>query len=594
MAKLRRSALVFLASLTGAWSGAALATTPLGALPIQGVLRTTAGGAVADGPYAVTVRLYDQQNAASPFWYDTFTTTVQGGLFAFTIGDNPAGKALPPELTTTGAVLWFGLSVGSDAELPRSAIGWVPRAFWANIAGTANSVSCTGCLGGDQIAGGAISADKISFNYAGSASPGGPATSALTASSADVAASALTAATASSLNCTACVALAELASDAKAAFLPITGGTVTGAITAPGLTVNGIATLTSVLDVTGATVMGGLFRFGVFGAGGPCNASTNGEFSWDATAHRFSLCDGTSYRKLPFCSEQCQDPSKVTCGAAIPDICGDANTTCGANAGTLCTTTGQQCNGTACVAVAGTSCLAIYTAGTTASGDYWIDPDGIGGEPPTQVYCDMTTASVAGGSSGGWTLLMKIDGTKSTFLYDNALWTNKVGYNSANFDFFDTNEFKSSAFWTLPFTSVRVEFKVGPTLYPPGLELEQDAGSLQALFASGVYRPSYLGRGSWESAVPNGSLLANCNLEGFNVRAQDPLASTADRPRVRIGILTNQETDCMTIDSWVGVGEQGFGCSKAAVQHAAGNSCATCGCDNGNRETLAFAYVFVR
>ena len=54
-----------------------------------------------------------------------------------------------------------------------------------------------------------------------------------------------------------------------------------------------------------------------------------------------------------------------------------------------------------------TSCLHVLMAGgSTGDGVYTIDPDGAGGNPPVDVYCDMTS------DGGGWTLVgSTLDGT---------------------------------------------------------------------------------------------------------------------------------------------------------------------------------------
>ena len=155
-------------------------------LQVEGVLTSTGGSPAADGKYNVKFTLYDAATGGATLWSEALTdVALTGGRFQAVLG--ATSKIDPAKLPVGGA--WLGVQVGTDPELerrPLHASVFALRAAWAN------GVACTGCISADHIANGSIAAAKLGFNYAGSATKGGPAVD---------------------VDCTACVSVAELKFD---------------------------------------------------------------------------------------------------------------------------------------------------------------------------------------------------------------------------------------------------------------------------------------------------------------------------------------------------------------------------------------------
>lgn len=348
-------------------------------LPAQAVLRSAAGGPVADGTYIVFARLFDEEKAALPVWEEVLTNVqVQQGFFTVLLGNQP-GKAIPGALLTSGKPLWFEVQVGSDPALSRVVLHDVPRAFFAH---NAAGLSCSGCVVEAALATGSVTAAKVAFAYAGSDQKGGPATFALDANhakaadsaktadkavSAEEALTAVSAQTAAKLQCTGCVTAAMLADDVKKAYLPIAGGALSG-----GLATGGDVAVGGKLDVKGkATLQGGTdhqwqpatqFRFQVANAPpAPCDAKLHGGVYLDGKTNVLRICNGVDW---------------VTVKALVA--------------------LGTQ-------ASPASSCKAVKDADPTAkSGKVWLDVDGSGPALAIEAWCDLVTD----GGGYGW---VKID-----------------------------------------------------------------------------------------------------------------------------------------------------------------------------------------
>jgi hypothetical protein len=306
-----------------------------------------------------------------------------------------------------------------------------------------------------------------------------------------------------------------------------------------------------------------------------CPTGTYETAACSATADRTCGCTAIANCTAETCSNA-TDESCTACTAGHY-ISGGTCATCSAcRPGEFAET---ACGGSADVTCAALDCYSLHTANRAlGDGIYKLDPDGAGGAAPFDAYCDMTT------SGGGWTLLMKVDGSLTTFTYASSLWTNPTPYQPDSCALDEVSETKSAGFATMPFTAMRVGMFDFTDAHTRWLELEHANNSLLELFTSG-YQPLAEGRDAWKSLVASPSLQPNCNMEGFNVDAPYGVGT-------RIGIVSNQENNCGTPDSRIGIGTQGDNCGQD-TNHSSGDE-ARCGGDAGDVSIATFGYVMVR
>ncbi len=281
----------------------------------------------------------------------------------------------------------------------------------------------------------------------------------------------------------------------------------------------------------------------------------------------------TSMCAAPTCEDAAKngDESDVDCGGSCGP-CGD---------GQACAE-GVECESGFCnmeICSFAPSCKALLEGNPGAtSGVYSLDPDGEGDIEPFDVYCDMET------DGGGWTLALKADGTKVTFNYNSTYWQNATLFNADMGDL-DRTEAKLETWNSVPFTEVLMgmEQPIGNmgALDLKYVTIPMERPSLYAIFNPGAFVATNIGRDAWKSLITGSSLQTNCNREGFN-----------NAPRTRIGIFSNQENDCNTPDSYIGIGNLNGGCS--GVLEARVGNMASCTPDNGNKSLVGFGVLFVR
>ncbi|MDP4198459.1 MAG: hypothetical protein Q8922_01025 [Bacteroidota bacterium] len=117
----------------------------------QGILRNEYGTEVANGEYAVTIRLYGDSSGSRELWRDTYQVQVSNGVFSILLG---SGTQPLPDAATLDRPLWLSMQVGAGEEMrPFSPLSAVPYAL--------------------NVADKSISASKISADYVRSLSING-------------------------------------------------------------------------------------------------------------------------------------------------------------------------------------------------------------------------------------------------------------------------------------------------------------------------------------------------------------------------------------------------------------------------------------
>ncbi|KAL9982849.1 hypothetical protein ACROYT_G004958 [Oculina patagonica] len=203
------------------------------------------------------------------------------------------------------------------------------------------------------------------------------------------------------------------------------------------------------------------------------------------------------------------------------------------------------------------------------------------GQTPTPVFCHFGDF---GCGDGVWTTVMKIDGNKNTFHYDSTYWSDGNEYNlSGGETGFDVQETKLPTYWNTLFSRICLGMKISQQTN--FIAINKQANSLYSLIADGQYRATSLGRNTWKALIGSeASLQTNCNKEGFNA-----VCTSSDMSKARIGITSNEQSECTSCDSRIGFGTAGIPDNS----NTCGNV-ATAAPDNGNRYITAMGYILVQ
>ena len=197
-----------------------------------------------------------------------------------------------------------------------------------------------------------------------------------------------------------------------------------------------------------------------------------------------------------------------------------------------------------------------------SSGLYQIDVDDQGPLEAFEVYCDQQT------DEGGWTLALMARNSDSNFdlHYDSDFWASPSqgllhlrGQQPPSPGIHRTA--KSMAYNLLPFSELMIgmvsESQIDDDSELRYLQRRISGASLRAIFAERLpdwtpWQDTDLWSGEtspWQALLPASALQPYCHFEGFHVGDHPDYLTHA-----RLGIIANNEVDCASNDSALGIG----------------------------------------
>ncbi|MFO0604478.1 MAG: hypothetical protein U0324_14955 [Polyangiales bacterium] len=241
----------------------------------------------------------------------------------------------------------------------------------------------------------------------------------------------------------------------------------------------------------------------------------------------------------------------------------------------------DACAGAACVYA---SCADLPRG--SASGAYNLR--GTGGTT-WRGYCLVNPDN-----SPAWTLVMKVDGARSTFQYDSVHWETLSRLDDGVADL-SRRDAKYEGYNATPVRQILLFTNTNPAGDRAVIVTAGDAPRLPLLSLMQMRPPPVMtitGLDAWAPIFPDARLQAACRRFGFNVNPT-PGPTFA---RVRLGGVGDEsDATCSSPDSWVGVG--GFVdnnvCGSRGSALSAGN---VSGCDGAPapRAAPAFVWIYVR